>query len=134
MSEPIEDLLPRIIVSTTDHERLSALLDAHGDREAPLFEQLATELGRAEVVDPAQVPGNVVRMHSLLSFRDLDSGETREVQLVYPHEADAGRGRVSILAPVGCALLGLSVGQTIDWHLPDGRTRHLEVVSVSTPS
>lgn len=127
--------LPRILVCSTDHRRIGTLLDTlDGGRDAELLEQLATELARAEVVEPERLPADVVRMNSSVSFRDLDSGETRELQLVYPHEAAAGRGRVSILAPVGCALLGLSVGQEIDWPLPDGRRRRLQVISVSPPA
>lgn len=127
--------LPRILVSSTDLGRLDALLEIHGaGRDAALVEQLGAELARAQVVEPGDFPEDVVRMHSTVSFRDLDTGETRHFQLVYPHEADAGRGCVSILAPVGCALLGLSVGQRITWPLPDGRTRRLQVISVSSPA
>jgi regulator of nucleoside diphosphate kinase len=98
------------------------------------LQQLDAELARAEIVAPELLGRDVVRMNSVVQFRDLDSGARRVYQLVYPHDADLERGRVSILAPVGCALLGLSVGQKIAWPLPAGRTRNLEVVSVAQPS
>jgi regulator of nucleoside diphosphate kinase len=132
MTQNTQETLPRIRVCTSDHARLSSLLDTYdGGRDSELLEQLDMELARSEVVE--KLPPDVVGMNSMVVFRDLDSGEERKYQLVYPREADPGHGRVSILAPVGCALLGLSVGQKITWPLPDGRSRNLEVIAVSLP-
>lgn len=128
------ETLPRIIVSSADRRRLDSLADASGGaRDGDLADRLASELARAEIVEPDDVPRGVVRMNSRVSVRDLDSGEVRNFDLVYPQEADAARGRVSILAPMGCAVLGLAEGQTIAWPLPEGRTRRIQVVSVSDP-
>ncbi len=91
---------------------------------------LADELDRAEVVPPERIAGNVVTMNSRVVFRDEETGESREVSLVYPNDSDPDHGRISIFAPVGTALLGLSMGQTIDWPLPQGRLKRYRVVEV----
>lgn len=119
---------PRIIVTETDLDRLRRLLDHQGDSETA--DMLEAELGRAEVVASEAVPPNVVTMNSTVVFEDVQTGDRREVTLVYPQDASASTGRVSILAPVGAALLGLSVGQSIDWPLPNGRTKQLRIVEV----
>ena len=80
--------------------------------------------GHAVVVEPTKIPPDVVTMNSRVRFEDLDTG-------VYPKDADVNEGRVSVLAPVGSALLGLSVGQSIQWPLPGEKNRHLRVVSVT---
>jgi regulator of nucleoside diphosphate kinase len=92
---------------------------------------LEEELGHAVVVDSTTVPSDVVTMNSRVWFEDLDTGEQLEITLVYPSDADVDQGKVSVLAPVGSALLGLSVGQSIEWPLPGGKSRQLRVVSVN---
>ena len=119
---------PRIMVTSTDMERLRTLIDTTaGD----LADTLDEELLRAEVVDPSQVPPDVVTMNSRVVYRDEDTGETREVTLSYPKDASLEHGRVSVLAPVGAALLGLSVGQDIEWQQPGGKHKRLRIVSVT---
>ncbi|MGI5862524.1 MAG: nucleoside diphosphate kinase regulator [Myxococcales bacterium] len=119
-----------IYVTETDHRRLIELLNAHaGRRDADVLDQLEDELGRAIVVPSDQIPPNVVTMNSRIVFED-DKGQRREVSLVYPRDADPSSGKLSVLAPVGAALLGLSVGQTIEWPLPGDRTATLRIVSV----
>lgn len=121
-----------IIVTRRDHDRLTRLLETHASRrDAAAAAALEEELTRARIVEPAEVPSDVVTMHSAVRFCDEAAGTTHEVQLVYPHGADAARGRVSILAPVGSALLGLAAGEAIDWRFPDGRTRRLRVDAVT---
>jgi regulator of nucleoside diphosphate kinase len=121
-----------IFVTQKDLERLTRLLETHGSRrDSEARAALEEELGRAVVVESAQIPSDVVTMNSRVRFEDLDTGEQLEVVLVYPHEADVDQGKVSVLAPVGSALLGLSVGQSIRWPLPGGKTRHLGVVIVT---
>lgn len=88
---------------------------------------LAEELDRANVIPMEQVMSGVVTMHSRLVYLDEKTGERREVELVYPEEANTGTGKISVLAPVGSALLGLSVGQSIDWEFPTGEVRRLRV-------
>ncbi|MGN6513474.1 MAG: nucleoside diphosphate kinase regulator [Lysobacteraceae bacterium] len=122
-------LRPPLLLSRLDCERLEALLE--GPFAAGLdTHALAAELERAEVVEPAQVPADVVTMNSVVRVRDEDSGGERELALVYPHEADGSADRVSVLAPVGSALLGLRVGDAIDWPMPGGRSARLRVLSI----
>ena len=109
---------PAITVSSRDLERLEAVL-ATLPFDAPARTQLQAELDRAEVVEPAQVPPNVVTMNSIVRFRTGD-GEVFERTLVYPRDAQADGGKVSVLAPVGAAMLGLSVGDAIEWPGPNG--------------
>lgn len=120
---------PRIVLSRFDFERLERLLDKVGAR--PDLDALREELERGEIVEPDRVPPNVVTMNSRVRFVDEDSGRENEVTLVFPGQADVESNRISVLAPVGSALLGLAVGHTIDWPLPSGRTRRLRVVEIT---
>ena len=121
---------PSLIMSVRDVRRLEALL-AHGGATATgSMDRLEREIGRADVREPSAIPGSVVTMNSVVCCRDDASGETRELRLVYPRDADASKGHVSVLAPVGAALLGLSVGQSIDWPLPGGRLTRLTVSAI----
>lgn len=107
------------------------------DRDLALLRQLhqhahlASELERADVVDSRDVPPNVVTMNSRVVFEDVTTGTTTEVTIVFPLDADVQRGKVSVLAPVGTALLGLAEGDAIVWPFPDGRSRSLRVVAVT---
>lgn len=122
--------LPPITVSSRDLARLEAMLDAPALRNLPAALALGEELARATVVEPAQMPADVVSMNSTITCLDEGSGESHLLTLAYPHEADADAGKVSVLAPVGSALLGLAVGQHIHWAMPGGRTLRLKVTSV----
>jgi regulator of nucleoside diphosphate kinase len=111
----------RFIVTESD---FALLLDVAG------HECLAGELGNAEVVDSGRIPPDVVTMNSRLLFEDQTTGKTREVTIVFPPDADATNGKISVLAPVGTALLGLAENQSILWPFPDGSTRSLRVLEV----
>lgn len=121
---------PPIIVSNRDLARLDALLDSPALRRHPAAIALMEELNRAEVLPPEQMPGNVVTMHSTVECIDELNDETHHLTLVYPNEANVDTGRVSVLAPVGSALLGLSLGQSIDWDAPSGRKLRLRVTGI----
>lgn len=121
---------PSIIVSRTDLERIEALLDRQPAAEAANFAKLRAELDRADVAESAAMPAHTVGMNSTVTFEDEDNGEKLTRTLVYPAAAGA-TGTVSILAPVGTALLGLSPGQQINWPMPDGRMRTLRVLEVT---
>lgn len=110
-----------LFVSQNDFVRLQKLVGDH---------PLAEELDRAIVVPSDRIPKNIVTMHSRLIYLDERTGATREVELVYPDEAAPMAGKVSVLAPVGSALLGLSVGQSIDWEFPNGEVHRLRVERV----
>lgn len=117
---------PEIIVTTQDFERLQRLV-AQSDSSAA--ERLDAELARARLVAQVDVPADVVTMNSNVIYEDAGSGEQRAVRVVYPKDAEAARGWVSVLAPIGSALLGLRQGQEIEWPTPRG-TRRLRVVAV----
>lgn len=119
---------PPIMVSEPDLERLTALLrSAHADQ---VDERLGEELERAIVVPSTEIPPDIVTMNARATFLDVDSGATSTVLLVYPADADAANGKLSVFAPIGAALLGLAVGQSITWSLPHGRTRTIRVTAV----
>ena len=121
---------PAIHVTERDLDRLRRLIVTHEiGRDAAAAQQLETEIDRAVVVPSDEVPTDVVTMNSRIVFED-ETGRRREVELVYPWEAEPRRGRISILAPVGVALVGISVGQAIEWPMPNGRTALLRIVSV----
>jgi regulator of nucleoside diphosphate kinase len=123
---------PDITVSITDLERLEGLLGEIRAGAPAIADGLRAELDRARIVEPGDLPRNVVSMNSTVRFADAASGREFERTLCYPGEAAAGEDRVSILAPLGGALLGLAEGQEIDWPVPGGhlaRIRVLQVVS-----
>ncbi len=122
----MENLDPTIILGTTDQRALLSLLDLH---DSPAMEELASEIHRAVVVDQGAVPADVVAMNADVVYEDCDTLARREVKLVYPKDASAERGHISVLAPIGSALLGLRVGQTISWQVPSG-TKRIRVVAV----
>lgn len=122
----------RIFVTRQDLSRLHALIEGvAASRNVDAAEALESELSQAHVVDPAQIPADVVTMHSRVRFLDASNGNLREVTLVFPHEAAANEGRISILAPVGAALLGLRRGDSIDWPMPNGRKKTLQILDVT---
>ena len=123
-------LPPSIVVSQHDMDRLDAMLESPQWRRHAAADALLAELARAEVRDAADMPAGVVGMHSRVECVDERSGERHELTLVFPQEADVDAGKVSILAPVGSALLGLSIGQSIDWTTPEGRSLRLRVTAV----
>lgn len=123
--------LPSIYLTQDDFDRLTDLLEAYAaGAEGRRFRQLEEELARARIVPPSEIPPDVVTMNSRVLFEDEATGARREVTLVYPRDADIDAGRISILVPVGTALLGLSVGQSIDWILPSGRKHRYRVIAL----
>ncbi|MGN6519788.1 MAG: nucleoside diphosphate kinase regulator [Dokdonella sp.] len=121
---------PPILVSSLDFERIEAVLDAPAFRDHASAIALRDELARADVVAPAQMPADVVTMNSRVRAVDVDSGDAYEITLVYPRDADGDAGRVSVLAPVGSAILGLRIGQTMQWPMPGGRRMTLRVEAI----
>jgi regulator of nucleoside diphosphate kinase len=120
-----------IVVTDHDERQLHRLLSAaRSSRDSELADALEGELQRARIVDAGAVPSNVVTMNSTVVYEDENTGARAEVKLVYPDEAQINAGRLSVLAPLGTALLGLAVGESIDWTMPDGRNRRLRVLAV----
>ncbi len=116
-----------LIVTKTDFEKLSSLIRSMSSDVAELLDE---ELSRASVVSDNELPKDVVSMNSTVRFQDLDTGGETVVTLVYPHEAKIEENKISILAPVGSALIGLRVGQVIQWPVPNGKEKRLKVISV----
>lgn len=124
-----ESRKPPITIAHSEKESLERLADAWAVRQPDVADELLAELDRAEIVPDTRMRDDVVRMNSRLTYT-TDSGETRTVTLVYPKEADIAEGRVSILTPIGTALIGLSPGQSIEWQTRDGRKHRLTVTRV----
>ncbi len=122
--------LPPIVISAADHERLAAIAEPAARRDLEAAEALLAELDRADVVADDAVPADVVRMGSTVTFR-ADGGAAQTVTLVYPQEADIDAMRISVLTPVGAALVGMKRGETINWTDPLGRPRSLQVEMVA---
>ncbi|MHB0983679.1 MAG: nucleoside diphosphate kinase regulator [Thiobacillus sp.] len=123
------DKRPGIILTSLDFDRLEAILDALPAETFPGKTELRGELDRAEVVEPQDVPPDVVTMNSKVRFV-LESGEEFCLTLVYPQDIDGSTERISILAPVGSALLGLSAGAQIEWPRPGGGVMKVRLVEV----
>jgi regulator of nucleoside diphosphate kinase len=119
---------PSLTITRLDLQRLQHLLDSLDDF-GPGAVALQAELDRADVVGHDEVPAGVVTMNSRVHCREESSGKDYHLTLVYPQDA-GGDGKVSILAPVGSALLGLSVGQHIDWTAPSGKVLKLTLLAV----
>ena len=122
---------PNIILSTTDAERLERLLDSVDEADFPGKADLEAELSRAIVMDAKDIPPKVVTMRSTVRFRIESSSEERCLTLVYPSDVDESGRTISILAPVGSALLGLSEGDEIDWPKPGGGTLRVRIEEVT---
>jgi regulator of nucleoside diphosphate kinase len=122
----------KIYITESDMEKLQDFLLAPttaGGRDKDHLRELAEELNRAEVVPSKNIPGDVITMNSRMCLSDLDSGEKRVYTLVFPDKADAQQNKISILAPIGTALIGFRVGDVITWKVPKG-VRRLRVEEV----
>lgn len=123
---------PAISITRSDYERLSRLAQSYASRNPDVADELLAELDRARVVEDGRIASKTVRMGSTLRFTS-DLGEDMRVTLVFPGEADIAERKISILTPIGAALIGLSAGQSIDWTARDGRVHRLKVESVEAP-
>ena len=122
----------KIIITQSDYEHLEELLSSEFTQvigPADYLDGLEAELVRAEVVDPERVPKSVVTMNSTVKLRDLDTNEVETYTLVFPEQADIANNKLSVLAPVGTAILGQRVGDVLRWRVPGGR-RSLKVERV----
>lgn len=122
----------RIFITEYDKERLEKILPATPDstnRNRQDLRNLAKELARAKIVPPERIPPDVVTMNSRVVLRDLNSDETMTYTLVFPKDADIDAGAISILAPVGTAIIGYAVGDVIEWPVPGG-TRRIRIEQI----
>ena len=122
--------LPPITLTRADHDRLERLAHAGRARFPQTADYLAREVERARILEPDHDGRNFVRMGSWVEFRDDSTGQVRQVTLVYPDQADIAAGKISVLTPIGAALIGLSQNQSIKWQAPAGSWRSLTVLSV----
>ena len=122
----------QLIIEERLYTRLVALAERARAQAPELADRLLSEIERADLRAPGEMPADVVTLGSEVTFREQD--RTRTVQIVAPEDADIERGRISVLTPVGAALLGLTVGQKISWDMPDKRVAVLEVLAVRQPN
>lgn len=125
------EMRPPIAIDANHFARLSALSSLTGAPMMGVCEYLHEELDRAHVLPTEELPPDIVSLGSHVEFRDEQAGKSQEMILVYPFDADITRRRVSVLTPVGAALLGLSVNQTISFRTGIGERRELTVLKVS---
>jgi regulator of nucleoside diphosphate kinase len=121
-----------IIMTDADHEELSYAIravDRLSKRGRVEMSSLAAELARAEIVEAHDIPPDVITMNSRAELLDLETGERMEFTLVFPNEADIDAGKISILAPLGTAMLGYRVGDEFEWNVPYA-VRRLKVIAV----
>lgn len=121
---------PKITISSLDAERLETLLDSLPHGAFPGKSDLLAEIDRADIVAPQEMPSTVITMNSRVRFSVESSTEDFTLTLVYPKDMNGSSDRISILAPVGSALLGLSVGSTIEWPKPGGGVLNVRVEEV----
>ncbi|MCG6206562.1 nucleoside diphosphate kinase regulator [Rhodopseudomonas sp. HC1] len=133
MVSSLQSELPPISLRMCDVERLRNLAEAASEKYPQTADFLAREIDRAEILADSRVVPGLIVMGSEVTFRDDISHQERCVTLVYPEAADVEDGKISILTPIGAALIGLSVGQTIEFQTPGGRWRSLTVVRAYPP-
>lgn len=129
MSETLT--LPKIVIGSEDHETLTNLVDVTRPDQQQAAQLLQRELARARIVPSAKLPGDVVRIGSRVRYQ-VGPGPERTVELVLPYMADIALNRVSVLTPVGAALIGVSHGQAMPFTATDGRRRVLQVMEVGS--
>jgi regulator of nucleoside diphosphate kinase len=115
-----------IYITEPDYERLRGLIEITRERngvDQEYLNNLEVELDRAEIVDPKHISPDVITMRSRVRLKDLVSGEANTYSLVFPTEANFSEGKISILAPIGTAILGYKQGATIEWPVPSGLRR-----------
>ncbi|WP_218563906.1 nucleoside diphosphate kinase regulator [Marinospirillum perlucidum] len=117
-----------LLLNELDHARLEKLLDRPEYAKQAVAQALSERLDAADVADPAEIPADLVSMHSRVRFRDLKADILLEKELVYPHNLNPqATDQLSVLAPLGAALLGARVGQEVHWQLPNGKDAALKV-------
>jgi regulator of nucleoside diphosphate kinase len=132
MLDNLQIRLPAISISARDIDRLRHLAEAAMEKYPATAEFLAREIDRAEIIPADRSVRNIVTMQSEVTFIDDISGQKRTVILVYPEDADVDANKISILTPIGAALIGLSAGQSIEFQTPSGGWRSLTAIAVGS--
>ena len=123
----------KLLISTYDKQRLDNLLAdarAHGQHSESDLHELAAELDQAKIVEPKKLPASVVTMNSRILLRDVETQEEKTYSLVFPKDADVATGAISVLAPLGTAILGYSEGDELEWLMPSGRKRRFRIEKI----
>jgi regulator of nucleoside diphosphate kinase len=121
---------PPIIINRLDAERLQRLIDQADDKDRFVADCLEEELERGEVIDPEDIPEDVVSMNSQVQFTDLTRNRQMIRTLVYPHAMATTEDAISVMAPIGAGLIGLRIGDEIDWPLPGGGEARLRIDAI----
>ncbi|MFD2738701.1 nucleoside diphosphate kinase regulator [Sulfitobacter aestuarii] len=121
---------PKIVIDADHLAHIESLAEGAMKRNPALADRLLEEIGRARVVASAKMPDNVVSIGSSVTYRDETTGLEKSVTLVYPENADIARQRVSVMTPIGVALLGLTEGAAFYWDTRDDQRRTLTVIKV----
>lgn len=119
-----------ITLTEMDYLRLHSILENHDGLYDDELDDLEFEVERARVIDFPEIPTDLVTMNSTFRYLNMTDNKVKEITLVYPQHADSARGRISVTAPLGMALLGLREGEEIDWTLPDGKEKRLKVLEI----
>lgn len=119
-----------ILLTERDYLRIRHLLSF---KNAGDYENLEIEIERAKIISESEVPSDLVMMNSKVTFLTVQEDKTMTIVLTYPTEANFEEGKISILAPLGSALIGLRIGQEINWMFPDGKTKTLRILEVAKP-
>ncbi|SER93512.1 regulator of nucleoside diphosphate kinase [Tranquillimonas rosea] len=122
---------PIVVIGADCLDRLEALAEGAIQRDPDLADRLLGEIGRARIVPVAKLPPDVVAIGRAVTFRDETTGQEHTVTPVYPEDADIARGQISILTPIGVALIGLTEGASLHWETRDGKRRILTVLHVT---
>ncbi|WP_226926129.1 nucleoside diphosphate kinase regulator [Meridianimarinicoccus sp. MJW13] len=125
---------PKVMISADDLAHIEALAEGALHRNPALADRLLDELGRARIVAPSKMPANVVSIGSTVTYRDETTGLEKRVTLVFPEDADITQQRVSVLTPIGVALLGLAEGAVFHWDTRADQRRMLTVIRVEPPA
>ncbi|QIE54136.1 nucleoside diphosphate kinase regulator [Pikeienuella piscinae] len=125
---------PKIVIDARHLDHIEALAEGAMQRNPTMADRLLHEIGRARVAPSKKMPKTVVSIGSIVTYRDETTGQERTVQLVYPEDADIARQRVSLMTPIGVALLGLAEGAAFYWDTRDDQRRTLTVIRVEQPA
>lgn len=116
-----------LLICDADYQHLLSLIAAYPQES---LEPLREELAKARIIPKAEFPSNVVRLYSKVLVVDLNTNKESQLTLVLPYEADIASGKVSILAPMGTALIGLKVDQKYEWMMPKGNQKKFQVKAI----
>ena len=127
LTQPVR---PPVTLTARDHKGLMGVATAAIESNPDVADYLLTELDRATVVDAADIPAGLVTMNSTVTYRDIETKTDTTVTLVFPAEANIAEKKISVLSPVGVALLGLRTGGRIQWPMPNGKHKQFEILTV----